>query len=222
MLAQACMSTLSSYIHDLSVMIVPMLLAIVVHEVSHGVAAYLLGDPTAKLAGRLTLNPFRHLDPLGTLAFVLTRMIGWARPVPINPRHFKNPRRGMMLVSLAGPVSNLLLAGLSALSFPLLELAAGRVDRQTTLMLLQPLAYMIQLSVMFNISLALFNLIPIPPLDGSKILSGLLPARAAWKFQALERWGFVVIIVLVMAGALQKVIDPLRLLLYELLMPGLG
>lgn len=216
------MPDISSYIHDLSVMIVPMLLAIVVHEVSHGFVAYLLGDPTAKLAGRLTLNPFRHLDLFGTLAFVLTRMIGWAKPVPINPRYFKNPRRGMMLVSLAGPGSNLLLAALSALMFPLLEIVAGRLDRQTVLMVLQPLAYMIQLSVMFNLSLALFNLLPIPPLDGSKIVAGLLPPETAWKFESMERWGFIVIIVLVMAGALQKIIDPVRLFLYELLMPGLG
>jgi len=152
----------------------PILVAITFHEVAHGLVAYKLGDPTAKMAGRLTLNPFKHLDVLGTLVFIITRMVGWAKPVPINPYNLKNPRRDMIFISLAGPITNIIIAVVSAICYKILiSLPVNNfflIDK-----LILPLSIMLRFSITLNIGLGIFNLIPIPPLDGSKVLMGLLP-----------------------------------------------
>ncbi len=185
----------------------PVLLAITVHEFSHGWMANRLGDDTARLAGRLTLNPLKHLDLVGTLAFVITRLIGWAKPVPVNPHNLKDPKRDMLWVSLAGPGSNMLLAIGSAIVFHGLQTIPISSSLGANLML--PLYYMAQISVSINVALAIFNLIPIPPLDGSKILMGLLPLKQALSYARLEPYGFIILILLIMTDAFDILLFPL-------------
>lgn len=138
-------------------------IALTIHEAAHAILANLLGDPTAKLAGRVSFNPLAHLDPLGTLLLLVVGF-GWGKPVPVNPNHFRQPIRDELLVALAGPASNLLLAGL-----------LGIVFRTTTHLLSAPLYDLIIVTVFYNISLAIFNLVPLPPLDGSKVLPLVVP-----------------------------------------------
>jgi len=173
-------------------LIPPVLFALTVHEYAHGWTAYHLGDPTAKMAGRLTLNPIAHLDPIGTILLFIA-YFGWARPVPVNPSYFVNPRRDMVWVSLAGPVSNIIFAALLGAALrPLVQLGIvesfGFIYRMLTI------------GVFINLMLALFNLIPIPPLDGSKALAGLLPSHTAEWFLRLERLGPLVLLGLIIAG----------------------
>jgi len=202
------MFDIASIIQKIAILIPPILLAVTVHEMAHGWVAYRLGDPTAKALGRLTLNPFRHLDPVGTFVFFLTQAIGWAKPVPVNPAYFKDPRRDMMWVAFAGPAANLLLAsaiamflrGTSHYVFPLFH-AFEYFGR--------PLFLMAYLGVQINIGLAVFNLLPIPPLDGGKILAGLLPSGAAPVLDGLERYGFILILLLVFTGVTDHIIVPL-------------
>lgn len=173
----------------------PILLAITFHEFSHGMAAYRLGDPTAKMAGRLSLNPLRHLDVMGTLVFFITRMVGWAKPVPVDPRYFKNPHRDMFWVALAGPASNILLAAISAFIFSFLK---GMISySEFSLRVLLPIVLMIKISIQINIGLAVFNLIPVPPLDGGRILTGILPPRQAMRFAQVERYGAPILLILI-------------------------
>jgi Zn-dependent protease len=175
-----------------------LLLALVCHEVAHGYVAYLLGDPTAKSQGRLTLNPLKHLDPFGTIAFFLVQF-GWAKPIPVNMGYFKNPRQGMLLTALAGPGANFILAIISALIIHILftlEIPAGGI----TEMIIVPFYLICQASVFVNLILGVFNLIPIPPLDGSNVLAYFLPPDLAYKYMALRRYGFVILIVLIMSG----------------------
>jgi len=167
------------------------LIAITVHEFAHGWVADRLGDPTARYAGRLTLNPIAHLDFFGTLALVLTQMIGWAKPVPVNPYNLEDPRRDMIWISLAGPVSNLLtaivLAGVVRVAGSVLPgsgLAHAAVE-------------MLGFGVFINLVLAFFNLIPIPPLDGSKILAGVLPEWAEESYSRVEAAGPFLILLLI-------------------------
>jgi len=197
------------------ILIPPILFAVTIHEVAHGWVAWRLGDPTAKIMGRLTLNPVRHLDPFGTLVFFLTQTIGWAKPVPVNPMNLQNPKQDMVWVSLAGPLSNLVMAALSAffvrsLIRPLSLLVPDAI--------LTPIVYMGILSVQLNIGLAVFNLIPIPPLDGSKVLIGLLPKDLAYRFAALEKWGFVLLLLLVFTGVAGNIIVPLVFYLNRIFM----
>ncbi|MCS6949843.1 MAG: site-2 protease family protein [Armatimonadota bacterium] len=167
-------------------------LCITVHEFAHAVTAYKLGDPTPKRQGRVTLNPLDHLDPLGTLMLVLmvitgARGIGWGRAVQVNPANFEHPRRDLMLVAAAGPFSNLLLA----------LLIAGLLRLQI-LPMTPSLAEFLVMMVYMNIGLMFFNLIPIAPLDGSKILAGLLPADAAYRYEmAMFRFGPILLLALV-------------------------
>jgi len=168
-----------------------LLVALVFHEVAHGYVAYLLGDPTAKAQGRLTLNPLRHLDPLGTLAFFFVQF-GWAKPVPVNPRYFRDPRKGMMYTAMAGPGINFTLAALFALAFHVL--AAFGVSGRSAL---YAITYF---GVFVNLILGAFNLLPIPPLDGSNVVAYFLPPRAAYKYMSLSRYGFVILISVILMG----------------------
>ncbi|MBW1938369.1 MAG: site-2 protease family protein [Deltaproteobacteria bacterium] len=204
----------AAIIQRLAILTPPILLAVTVHEMAHGWVAYRLGDPTAKLMGRLTLNPIRHLDPIGTMVFFLTQTIGWAKPVPVNPSYFKNPRNDMIWVALAGPGANIFLAVLSAV---LLRQVLGSFW-ETSGFFMRPVLYMAYISVQINIGLAVFNLLPIPPLDGSKVLMGILPPALASSFERFERYGFLLILVLVFTGVTGRVIVPLILYLNKFLL----
>ena len=194
---------INTLIQQLAIQLPPLLFALTVHELAHGWVAFRLGDPTAKMAGRLTMNPLKHLDPLGVLAFVIMK-IGWAKPVPVDPRYFRNPQKDMLLVALAGPGANVLLALASALlarvlvSVPVLPL-----------FVLQPLVGMLLASVWINIMLAVFNIIPIPPLDGSKVLMGVLPPEAARSFARIEPFGFFILLALFYTGVIGGLILPI-------------
>ncbi len=197
------MNTMNSMVQQVVLLVVPVLFSITVHEVCHGYAAFLLGDPTAKNAGRLTLNPIKHIDVVGLLVLFITRMIGWAKPVPVDPRYFRNPRKDMMWVSLAGPASNLVLAVLFAL---VLKVFGGVLSASY----LYPLAYMVQITVMINVGLAIFNLIPIPPLDGSHILEGLLPYDMAAAYSRLiAPYGFIILLVLIFTRVVDYLVFPI-------------
>ncbi|GAB4262230.1 MAG: site-2 protease family protein [Deferrisomatales bacterium] len=186
---------------DVALLAVPVLLAVTVHELAHGYVADRLGDPTARAAGRLTWNPLAHLDPVGTLVFVVTRMIGWAKPVPVTPSYFRNPRRGMMWVGLAGPGANLALAAVFAGIHRSLAGAGGG-----GWVLWGGAAA--EVGVVVNVGLGVFNLIPVPPLDGSQVLAGLLPGGAELLLRRLERHGFLLLLVLVFSGALERTVYP--------------
>lgn len=200
---KACaMDQMNQILSQIALLIVPVLFSITVHEVCHGYAAYLFGDPTAKMAGRLTFNPIKHIDPIGLLVLFVTRMIGWAKPVPVDPRYFKRPRQDMVWVSLAGPASNLVLAVLTALVLRLI----GPVLAPTPL---YPLVVMGQMMVVINVGLAIFNLIPIHPLDGSHIMEGLLPAGLAYSYSKLQPYGFIILLLLIFTKVVDIVIAPI-------------
>jgi Zn-dependent protease len=182
----------------------PFLFALTIHEFSHGYIARYLGYPTAENQGRLTLNPLKHIDPMGVICFFLIK-IGWAKPIPVDPRYFKNPQRDMLWVSLAGPASNLFLAIASAVLIKFVMLFANVLPS----FILFPLVQMIGASIWINIMLAIFNLVPIPPLDGSKILMGLLPPKQARAFAKLEPYGFIILLILFYSGLLPKIIFPI-------------
>jgi len=172
----------------------PILFALTIHEYAHGWVAYKFGDPTAKHAGRLTLNPLAHLDPIGTLMLFLVKL-GWAKPVPVNPYNFRNPRQDMMWVSFAGPASNFLAAFFLAIVF---KLVAGGFPYGTGEgSFFDVILLMLRWGILINIILGVFNLVPIPPLDGSKILMGFLPPAYEYHFATLERFGpFLLIFIL--------------------------
>lgn len=181
------------------------------HEFSHAYAAYLLGDPTAKNQGRLTLNPLKHLDPLGTLMIFLISF-GWAKPTPVNATNFKNRKQGIMLSSLAGPVSNLLLAFVFA--FPYVYFLKGGYLMVEGMYIkgenINDFLYnFVQIGFRMNIILAIFNMIPVPPLDGSKILSGILPSRQYYKMLEYENYIMIGFIILMFTGILSAIIIPI-------------
>jgi Zn-dependent protease len=195
----------------LAVSILPILFAITVHEVAHGWVAKLLGDPTAQRLGRLTLNPVRHVDPVGTVllpALLLLVsggrfMFGWAKPVPVTWENLRHPRRDMVLVAAAGPLANLLMA-----------LLWGVVTKIATVMpdsarwAAEPMMYMGVYGVGFNVLLMVFNLFPLPPLDGGRVAVGLLPGRWGWALSRIEPYGFFILIGLLLTGILWFLIDP--------------
>lgn len=184
--------------------IVPLLFAITVHETAHGWVASKLGDPTAKLLGRLTLNPLKHIDPIGTIIvpailFSLGGFIfGWAKPVPITWQNLKHPRRDMALVAAAGPLANLLMAFLWV---GIAKMAMGFDNA--------PVIYMAQVGISINLVLMLLNLIPIPPLDGSRVVASFLSPKMAYQFNKLEVYGFLILVLLLASGVLGRILGPL-------------
>ena len=191
------------------------LVAIPFHEAGHALAAWLLGDPTARREGRLSLNPFRHFDLMGTLCMVLAG-VGWAKPVSTDPRNFKNPKAGMALTALAGPVANLLLAYLAMVVWKLLyywaPVTVGTVFA----------ARFLQYLVMMDVSLAVFNLIPVPPLDGSRILLVVLPRQMYFGLMRYERYIMIALLAAVWFGALDTPLYYLNNIVWDLLGKGTG
>ncbi len=201
---------------QLIILLIPILLfALTIHEFSHGLIAYLLGDPTPKIAGRLTLNPIKHLDPLGTITLFITQAIGWAKPVPINPNYFKNPWRDMALTSAAGPLSNFFSAILFGFLYHFFTLANFSFGN---LKISEPLALLSFLGVKLNLGLAIFNFLPIPPLDGSKVLVKFLPPELRENYLKLELFGFFIILILAITGILGKTLYPLLKVLSNLVL----
>ncbi len=185
------------------------LLALTVHEFAHGYVAFRFGDPTARASGRLTLNPLKHLDPLGTIAFFIFH-IGWAKPVPVNAAYFKNPQKDMLWVALAGPFTNLILALVSALMTRIVWFLANILPHTVLVeAVLVPLNSVLIASVWINLVLGIFNFLPIPPLDGSRILAGLLPPDLARSYASIERYGFILILILAFTGVLSRLIIPI-------------
>ncbi len=194
-----------------------LLVALSIHEAAHAWSADKLGDSTARLLGRLTFNPIAHIDPIGTLLLpgiaILTGLpiIGWAKPVPVNLHHLRHPRRDFMYIAAAGPASNLLqallLAGAARLMFP-----GGLENTFAGILLIQ--------GIFLNVLLALFNLIPVPPLDGGNVIGGLLPERVADAYDRLVRpWGFLILYAILLSGLFSKLIVPPALTLTRMLLP---
>ena len=192
---------------DLLLRIPALLWALSFHEFCHGWAAYKLGDYTAARQGRLSLNPLDHLDPMGTLMLILFRF-GWAKPVMINSRNFKNPRRDIALVSLAGPAGNFLSALVTAVICGVLVRFFPGALFDRGFMNYTPLGQIMINMLMINVGLGVFNLIPIPPLDGSKVLSVFLPVSALEMFFFLERYGMFIIFALALTGVLGVLMNP--------------
>ncbi|MDD3762165.1 MAG: site-2 protease family protein [Nevskiales bacterium] len=189
-------------VQKIAIWALPVLLAITVHEAAHGFAARLLGDRTAQMLGRLSLNPLRHVDPVGTIvvpALLLMLggfLFGWAKPVPVNARNFKNPRRDMALVAAAGPVSNLLMAVVWGL---LLKFSLGVPQSDW---IWTSLRLMSSAGIMINLILAVLNLLPLPPLDGGRVLSGVVPEATARSLDRIEPYGMLIIVALLATGVL--------------------
>jgi len=196
-------------VQKIAVWILPVIFAITVHETAHGWVAKKYGDNTASMQGRLTLNPIKHIDWLGTIIIpgllLLTGtgfIFGWAKPVPVDARNFKNPRHDMAIVALAGPVSNLLMALTWAL-IARVGITIGTSAENISL----PLIYTGIAGISINLVLALINLLPIPPLDGSRVLTGILPSRLAWQYNQLERYGFIILLILLYTKVLNVILE---------------
>ena len=188
---------MDNFFLKLSIMLVPALMAITCHEVSHGFIADRFGDKTARMMGRLTLNPLKHLDILGTI-MVFVVGIGWAKPVPVNFNNLRHPKRDMIWVAAAGPITNFLLATVSALIMRgIVAASTGLPDSAWQQVFIDPLVLMLAFSIYINLLLAIFNLIPLPPLDGGRVAVGLLPYRQSVALAGLEPYGMVIILLLV-------------------------
>ena len=199
------------------------LIAITFHEIAHGWVANRLGDPTAKMMGRLSINPLVHIDPIGTVVvpimlFILsngTFMFGAAKPVPVNFLNLRNPRRDSALVSVAGPATNVIIAFVSILLLKLIFLFLPREIDPTSLSgrIIIPLFEMLRYNILFNMFIAAFNLLPIPPLDGGRILTSLLPTKHAYEFSKIEPYGMLIVIGLWVFGIARYIIAPLQMLI---------
>lgn len=221
-------------IFSIVIMVFVLLFAVTVHEASHGWAANKLGDPTAHNLGRITLNPLAHIDPLGTILFPLILLLigappfGWAKPVPVNPLNLRNPRRDNLWISAAGPASNLTVAALALIFILLLKLSNPNVEYFLRSFLLgrgglprgfyplEGLALILFYGALINTYLAVFNLIPVPPLDGSGVLMGLLSNEAAQKYDRIRPFGFIIILALIYLGLLQIIIRPIQFFIYTI------
>ena len=206
------MGSLTENLQRLALQFPPFMIAVVFHEFAHGFIANQWGDPTAKENGRLTLNPVPHIDMMGTLIFPIINMVsgmnilfGWAKPVPIDPRRFRKFRAGLFFVSLAGPGMNFLLAILSAAACLTFKLYIPE-----TFYLYDPLWQMALISVQLNFALGIFNLIPLPPLDGSKMVESFLPLAAMQKYEKLSKYSFFILMALLLTGAFQVLSYPIR------------
>jgi Zn-dependent protease len=188
----------AAFLQRLILQIPALLIAVTVHELAHALVADRLGDPTARSLGRLTLNPLPHIDPLGAMAFILAGF-GWAKPVPVNARNFRNPLRDMTWVAAAGPIANFLAAFAALLLVVALKPAGLLPDAA-----LRALSYVYT----FNLVLGIFNLIPLPPLDGGHFLPYLLPRGAASALHGFERYGMLILLVLVFTGIIQRILGP--------------
>ena len=196
-------------LQKIAIGVLPVLFAITVHEVAHGWVAMRLGDRTAMMLGRLTLNPIKHIDPIGTLLIPGLMLafspfiFGWAKPVPVTWENLRNPKRDMALVAAAGPAANLIMtlmwAGIMKLSLLLPASLA---------MATQPLLYMGIIGIKINLILMVLNLLPLPPLDGSRIVSSLLPDKLSWRYSQLENYGLLIVLALLATGVLGRIIGP--------------
>ncbi len=212
-----------SGISELIILIPILLLSLSFHEFSHGYASFLLGDPTPKQQGRLTMNPLAHLDVFGTLVLIMTRRFGWAKPVPINPNYYKSPRKGLMVVGFAGPGSNFFLAIIFSLLvrgiITISNINMTAIGQLKLSGLVSTSLRFFVLAVIINLSLGIFNLLPVPPLDGSKILRGMLPRSFDHYFDILEGpAGMVVLLILAYTGLLWKIIGPVVNFFFGLLL----
>lgn len=183
-----------------------LVIALVIHEYAHAKAADVMGDFTPRMTGRLTMNPMAHIDPIGLIMLLVVRF-GWAKPVMINARNFRNWRQGELLVAVAGPVANLIVAFISLLAMAVL-FKLGMFSEGVRLVL--------SMMVLFNINFAIFNMLPLPPLDGSKVLMVLLPGRLAYKLMSLERYSFIILIFLMMTPFLTMILIPLQRLVLSI------
>jgi len=202
---------IDAIIQGISIWALPVLFAIVLHEVAHGWVADKLGDNTARFMGRLTLNPLKHIDPIGTILIPIVLLVagspflfGYAKPVPVNFGKLNNPKRDMIWVALAGPVTNLVLALISSIVLAIAVQMPASASWVT-----EPLSLMCQASIIINMVLFIFNLLPLPPLDGGRVAVGLLPGPMAYQLSRLEPFGFMIIVLLLVFGVLQSIIGPL-------------
>ncbi len=214
---------MSSFVQQISIMALPLLLGVILHEVAHGWVANKLGDPTARLMGRLTLNPISHIDPFGSILIpgilLLSHspfLFGYAKPVPVNFRNLRNPKKDMVWVALAGAAANLLLALGFSILLRILLVASPLLESPFLSLVLLPLVQMIYFGIKINVALAIFNLIPIPPLDGGRVMVGLLPLQAAYKYSKIEPYGFFILIGLLVTHILDWLISPPIILLIKL------
>lgn len=213
-----------SLVQQLAVWVVPVLLAITVHEVSHGYVARYYGDTTAYMLGRLTLNPVKHIDPIGTVLVPAIMLLlpgsfvfGWARPVPVSFNNLRNPMRDMAVVAAAGPLSNLTMAFLWAL---LARFSTGLLKQDY--LFFEPLLMMGIAGIYINVILMVLNLLPLPPLDGGRVLAGVLPGPMAMKFSRIEPYGFMILIALLVTGLLGWILFPLMAMVLFVVLPVSG